>query len=86
MFIETALIVMGFMGLLMRRNLIAIGFSFVMIFFGILMWIYLLSATQIALILSIVFSLQILLYGVLIVFVWRNKGTLHLDEIRELRG
>ena len=70
MFIETALIVIGFMGLLMKRNLIAIGFSFVMIFFGILLWLYLLSATQIALILSLVFSLQILLYGVLVVFVF----------------
>ena len=86
MFVEAGLIIFGLMGLLIKRNLIAIGFSFVTIFLGVLLWLYLLSATQVALVLSIVFSLQILLYGVLVVFVWRNKGTLHIDEIRELRG
>lgn len=86
MFIEVSLIAIGLMSLLIRRNLIAIGFSFVMMFLGVLLWLYLLGATQIALILSVVFSLQILLYGVLVTFVWRNKGTLHIDEIRELRG
>ncbi|MEI6790171.1 MAG: hypothetical protein WCK42_03205 [Myxococcaceae bacterium] len=86
MFAEIGLIFLGLMGVLMRRNLIAIGFSFILIFLGILRWLYLLQATQIALILSFVFSLQILLYGVVIIFVWRNKGTLHIDEIRELRG
>ncbi|MEI6805497.1 MAG: NADH-quinone oxidoreductase subunit K [Myxococcaceae bacterium] len=86
MLLEIGLILLGFMGLLMRRNLIALGFSFLLIFLGILLWLYLLSATQIALILSIVFSLQMLLYGVLVIFVWRNRGTLHIDEIRELRG
>lgn len=86
MFTEIGLILLGLMGLLMRRNLIAIGFSFVLIFLGILLWLFLLGATTIAFLLSFVFSLQLLLYGVIIIFVWRNKGTLHIDEIRELRG
>ena len=86
MLLEFGLIFLGLMGLLMRRNLIAIGFSFILCFLGILLWLYLLKATEIALLLSFVFSLQIMLYGVTIVFVWRNKGTLHIDEIRELRG
>ena len=86
MLLEFGLIFLGLMGLLMRRNLIAIGFSFILIFLGILLWLYALKATQIALILSFLFSLQILLYGIVVIFVWRNKGTLHIDEIRELRG
>lgn len=86
MFIEAGLIMLGLTGLLMRRNLIAIGFSFVIIFLGILLWLHTLGAVQVALILSIVFSFQILIYGAVVVFVWRNRGTLHLDEIRELRG
>ncbi len=86
MYIEIGLILIGLMGLLMRRNLIAIGFSFILIFLGILIWLYALGANQIALVLSGVFSLQIVLYGAVVVFVWRNRGTLHIDEIRELRG
>lgn len=86
MLIEVGLIFLGLIGLLMRRNLIAIGFSFLLVFLGILLWLYRLQAPQIALILSFVFSLLILVYGAVIVFVWRNRGTLHIDEIRELRG
>lgn len=86
MFVEIGFILFGLMGLLMRRNLIAIGFSFITIFLGIVLWLHLLAATQIIFMLSFVFSLQILLYGIVVVFVWRNRGTLHIDEIRELRG
>lgn len=86
MLIEVGLIFLGLIGLLMRRNLIAIGFSFLLVFLGILLWLYRLQAPQVALILSFVFSLLILVYGAVIVFVWRNRGTLHIDEIRELRG
>lgn len=86
MFVEAGLILLGLMGILMRRNLIGIGFSFILIFLGILVWLNTLHANSVALILSFMFGLQMILYAVITVFVWRQKGTLHIDEIRELRG
>ena len=86
MLLELSLIFLGFAGLLMRRNLIATGFCFQLVFLGILVWLNRLGVAPIALILSFVFGLYMLLYAVVVVFVWRNRGTLHIDEIRELRG
>jgi NADH:ubiquinone oxidoreductase subunit K len=86
MLTEIGFISLGLIGILMRRNLIAIGFSFALLFLGILLWLYRLQAHQIALILSVVFSILILVYGTVIIFVWRHRGTLHIDEMREIRS
>ncbi|MBL4817820.1 MAG: hypothetical protein JKY15_01130 [Deltaproteobacteria bacterium] len=81
MFLEIALIVFGAIGLLTRRNLFAIGFCFQLIFLGILLLLTQSASLKIALSLSFVFGLFMLLFATLIIFVWRNKGTLHIDEV-----
>ena len=66
MFVESGLIIIGILGLAIRRNLIAIGFSFILLFAGILLWLESLTPrSEIATVLTLVFILQILLYGVL---------------------
>lgn len=85
MFVETSFILFGIIGLLIRRNLIAIGFCYILIFSGLFLWLKALGAIEIAWLLSFMFSLQLLIFGAVSVFVWRNHGTLHIDELRELR-
>lgn len=86
MLLELGLIFLGILGLLMRRNLIAIGFCFQLVFLGALLWFIRAGAEQEAILLSFVFSLYTLLYTVVVIFVWRQHGSLHIDEIRELQG
>ncbi|MES2503982.1 MAG: hypothetical protein V4534_03805 [Myxococcota bacterium] len=70
----------------MRRNLFAIGFSFALLYLGIWLWMQRELPAATVLSLSFIFGLFIILFAVVVIFVWRNRGTLHLDEIRELRG
>ncbi len=83
---ELIFIFLGFAGILIRRNLIAIAFCFQLVFLGIMSWILELGDSKTALILGFVFSLLMLAYGTMVIFVWRERGTLHIDEIQELRG
>ncbi|MBH1988937.1 MAG: hypothetical protein I8H75_01100 [Myxococcaceae bacterium] len=83
MFVEISLILLGLLGLLVRRNLFAIALAFMLTFAGIACILTENKALDIAWLLSIVFGLQITLFGVLITFLWRHHGTLHMDEIKE---
>ncbi len=87
------LIILGTCGALCRRNLLAIALCFHVTFFGILLFIATcfveygeVKGVSLALILIVIFSLQMMFTGGLIIFTYRNQGTLHIDEMRQLRG
>ncbi len=86
MLLELIFIFLGISGILIRRNLFAIAFCFLLVFLGIMTWLVNLGDLQTAFILGFIFSLLMLTYSTMVVFVWRERGTLHIDEIQELRG
>jgi NADH:ubiquinone oxidoreductase subunit K len=88
-----SLVFLGICGALCRRNLLAISLCLHVAFLGITLFISVcfaehgdIKAVSLALILIVIFSLQIMFTGGLVIFIYRNQGTLHIDEMRQLRG
>lgn len=88
-----SLIFVGLMGLILRRNLFFIALNCVTCFLGILLLAIPFSgAEQIAdldfnlLVLLLLFGVHWLLFCGVIVFVYRHRGILQLDALRDLRG
>jgi NADH-quinone oxidoreductase subunit K len=88
-----ALVALGICGALCRRNLLSIFLCLHIAFLGIVLFISIFWINQadtngasIALALILLFSLQMMFLAGLIIFIYRNLGTLHIDEMRQLRG
>ncbi len=88
-----ALMILGICGALCRRNLLAISLCLHVAFLGIILLIATcfvehgdIKNISLALILIAIFSLQMMFTGGLVIFIYRNQGTLHIDEMRQLRG
>lgn len=77
-----ALILIGICGVLCRRNILNIALCFHLVILGII----LLVPQSMALILLMVFSLQILVCCGVSIFVYRHIGTLNVDEFRQTHG
>lgn len=88
-----SLVILGTCGALCRRNLLAISLCLHVAFLGIILLIAAcfaergdIKAVSLALILIVIFSLQMMFTGGLVIFIYRNQGNLHIDEMRQLRG
>ncbi len=88
-----SLVILGICGALCRRSILAISLCLHVAFLGIILFLATcfaehggIKAISLALILIVIFSLQTMLAGGLVIFIYRNQGTLNIDEMRQLRG
>ncbi len=87
------MISLGVVGAMIRRSLLAIALCLQLSFLGAMLLFSTFSQIRgnekglsIAIVLMLAFSLQMLLVCALAVFTYRHRGTLNVDELRELRG
>jgi NADH-quinone oxidoreductase subunit K len=88
-----ALIIIGIIGMLVRRNLLAIVLSAQISLLGIVLLLCTFMAQtpkgaggSLMLLFTLIFCLQIMLACGLAVFTHRHRGTLKIDELRQLEG
>jgi len=92
LFVSALLIALGLCGVLLRRELIMIGFSLQISFIGmVLLFASIAAATQsneaiaLAVFAMLIFAAQSILFCGVVIFAFRHRRSLDVDEMRELR-
>lgn len=88
-----ALIVLGLIGMLTKRNLISIALAAQVVFLGAVLIIAPFLANdkdnalvRIILVIALLIGLQCITLGGVAIFAYRHRGSLQIDELRQLEG